>query len=62
VFSIAAALHEKATAAISPIDMMRAHFITFEQLNPIAAIRFAFFFVQAACMIAMGVIAAVSAG
>jgi hypothetical protein len=29
-----------------------------EQTNAIAAIRFAFFFVQAACMLAMGIIAA----
>jgi hypothetical protein len=36
--------------------------LSFDQTNPIAAIRFAFFFVQAACMIAMGVIAAVAAG
>jgi hypothetical protein len=36
--------------------------LSFEQINPVAAIRFAFFFVQAACMIAMGVIAAVAAG
>jgi uncharacterized MAPEG superfamily protein len=35
--------------------------LSFEQTNSIAAIRFAFFFVQAACMIAMGVIAAVAA-
>ena len=31
-----------------------------EQTNAIAAIRFAFFFVQAACMLAMGIIAAVA--
>ena len=36
--------------------------LSFEQTNRVAAIRFAFFFVQAACMIAMGVIAAVAAG
>jgi uncharacterized MAPEG superfamily protein len=31
--------------------------LSFEQTNPMAAIRFAFFFVHAACMIATGVIA-----
>jgi uncharacterized MAPEG superfamily protein len=31
-----------------------------EQTDAIAAIRFAFFFVQAACMLAMGIIAAVA--
>jgi uncharacterized MAPEG superfamily protein len=36
--------------------------LSFEQTNPVAAIRFALFFVQAACMIAMGVIAADPAG
>jgi hypothetical protein len=36
--------------------------LSFEQRNPIAAIRFAFFFVQVACMIAMGIIAGVAAG
>ena len=36
--------------------------LSFPQTNPVAAIRFAFFFVQAACMIAMGVIAAAAAG
>ena len=35
--------------------------VTFEQTNAIAALRFFFFSVQAACMIAMGVIVATSA-
>jgi hypothetical protein len=33
----------------------------FEQTNAIAALRFFFFFAQAACMIAMGIIIAASA-
>jgi hypothetical protein len=32
-----------------------------EQTNTVAGIRFAFFFVQAICMIAMGILVAVSA-
>jgi uncharacterized MAPEG superfamily protein len=35
--------------------------VLFEQTNAIAALRFTFFFIQAACMIAMGVIIVVSA-
>ena len=36
--------------------------LSLEQTNIVAAIRFAFFLIQAACMIAMGVIVAVAAG
>lgn len=36
--------------------------LSLEQTNTVAAVRFAFFFIQVLCMIAMGVIAAVAAG
>jgi uncharacterized MAPEG superfamily protein len=49
------------TILVARICQTSVH-LSFDQTNPIAAIRFAFFFVQAACMIAMGVIAAVAAG
>jgi uncharacterized MAPEG superfamily protein len=49
------------TILVARICQTSVH-LSFEQTNRVAAIRFAFFFVQAACMIAMGVIAAVAAG
>jgi uncharacterized MAPEG superfamily protein len=48
------------TILVARICQTSVH-LSIEQTNSIAAIRFAFFFVQAACMIAMGVIAAVAA-
>ena len=49
------------TILVARICQTSVH-LSFEQTNRVAAIRFAFFFVQAACMIAMGVIAAVAGG
>jgi hypothetical protein len=49
------------TILVARICQTSVH-LFFKQTNPIAATRFAFFVMQAACMIAMRVIAAVAAG
>ena len=47
------------TLLVARICQSSIHLL-FEQTNTIAAVRFAFFFVQAVCMIAMGILIAVS--
>jgi hypothetical protein len=48
------------TLLVARICQSSIHLLV-EQTNTVAGIRFAFFFVQAICMIAMGILVAVSA-
>jgi hypothetical protein len=48
-------------ATRSGIEKLFEAYLLVEQTNAVAGIRFAFFFVKAICMIAMGVLIAISA-